>query len=332
MPNMKLAMKVASLPVFLLSVLVPSFSQAQTKIKLAYSSITGNQAPLWIAWDRGLFKANGLDVEMIFIEGGSRVVQAMVAGDTPIAHVGATPIATGNLRGADLVMYAATVNKILFQFFVAKEITRREDLKGKKFGISRFGSGSDFALRAALKALGLDPRKDVVILQLGTTPVRMVALDSGAIQGTVLLPPETILARKKEYRLLGDLAASEFEFLNMGVAASRTFAGAYPETMQKFIRSYIEGIHFFKTRPSESMKLVARYTRTEDREVLQEIFDLYQKVFPMKPYVTVKGIQNILDDLAQTDAKAKGYRPQSMMDNSYLKQLNDSGFIDRLYQ
>ena len=332
MLNMKLAMKGASLSALLFLVLAPNAARTQTKIKIAYSSITGNQAPLWIAWDRGLFKKNGLEVEMIFIEGGSRVVQAMVAGDTPIAHVGATPIAVANLRGADLVMYAATVNKILFQFFVAKEITRPEDLKGKKFAISRFGSGSDFALRAALKALGLDPRKDVAILQLGTTPVHMAALDSGAIQGTVLLPPETILARKKGYRLLGDLAASEFEFLNMGVAASRTFAGAYPETMEKFIRSYIEGIHFFKTRPTESMKLVARYTRTEDREVLEEISDLYQKVFPMKPYVTVKGIQNILDDLAQTDAKAKGYRAQSMMDNSYLKQLDDSGFIDRLYQ
>jgi ABC-type nitrate/sulfonate/bicarbonate transport system substrate-binding protein len=160
---MKLAMKVACLPVFLVSVLVPSLSRAQTKMKLAYSSITANQAPFWIAWDRGLFKKNGLDVEMIFIEGGSRVVQAMVAGDTPIAHVGATPIASGNLRGADLVMCAATVNKILFQFFVAKEITRPEDLRGKKFAISRFGSSSDFALRAALKALGLDPRKDVAI-------------------------------------------------------------------------------------------------------------------------------------------------------------------------
>jgi NitT/TauT family transport system substrate-binding protein len=311
---------------------VPDQLLGQSKIKVAYSSITGNQAPLWIARDRGIFKKNGLEVELIFIEGGSRVVQAMVAGDAPLAHVGATPIVVGNLRGADSVMIAATVNKMLFQFFAARDVSRPEDLKGKRVGISRFGSGSDFALRAALKELGLEPNKDVAILQLGTTPIRMAALESGAIQGTVLLPPETLLAKKRGYRLWVDLAATDFEFLNMGVATSRAFAKSQPDIVRRVTSSYVEGIRFFKTQESESMRIVARHTRTGDQEILKEIYELYQRVFMKKPYVSAKGIQNILDDLGQTDPKAKGIRAQSMFDNRFLKELDESGFIDRLYQ
>jgi NitT/TauT family transport system substrate-binding protein len=316
----------------LLLPLVPHQALGQSRIKVAYSSITGNQAPLWIAQDRGIFKKNGLDVELIFIEGGSRVVQAMVAGDTPIAHVGATPIAVANLRGADLVLLAATVNKILFQFFTAKGVSRPEDLKGKRVAISRFGSGSEFALRVALRELGLEANKDVAVLQLGTTPVRMAALESGSIHGTVLLPPETMLAKKKGYRLLVDLAASDFEFLNMGVAASRAFTKSQPETVRKFIRSYVEGIHFFKAHEAESMKIVARYTRTEEQETLKEIYELYQRVFLKKPYVLTRGVQNILDDLERTEPKAKGLSGSSMIENRFLKELDESGFIDRLYQ
>ncbi len=256
----------------------------------------------------------------------------MVAGDTPIAHVGATPVALGNLRGADLVLLAATVNKILFQFFTAKGVSRPEELKGKRVAISRFGSGSEFALRVALRELGLEANKDVAVLQLGTTPARMAALESGSIHGTVLLPPETMLAKKKGYRLLVDLAASDFEFLNMGVAASRAFTKSQPETVRRFMRSYVEGIHFFKAREAESMKIVARYTRTEDQEILKEIYDIYQRVFVKRPYVSGKGIQNILDDLGQTDPKAKEIRAASMVESRFLKELDESGFIDRLYQ
>ncbi len=317
---------------FLFFALTPALLLGQSKLKVAYSSVTGNQAPLWIAQDRGIFKKNGLEVELIFIEGGSRVVQAMVAGDTPIAHVGATPVITGNLRGADLAMIAATVNKILFQFFTTQDVSRPEDLKGKRVGISRFGSGSDFALRAALKELGLEPNKDVAILQLGTTPVRMAALEAGSIRGTVLLPPETLMAKKKGYRLLVDLAASRFEFLNMGVATSRAFAKSQPHMVRSFIKSYVEGIYFFKTQAAESMKILSRHTRTEDQEILGEIYDLYQKVFPKKPYVSAQGVQNILDDLVRGQAKGRETRAGAMIDNQFVKELDESGFIDSLYR
>ncbi len=317
---------------FFFLALPPAQLLGQSKMKVAYSSITGNQAPLWIAQDRGIFKKNGLEVELIFIEGGSRVVQAMVAGDTPLAHAGATPIVTENLRGADLAMIGATVNKILFQFFTTREVSRPGELKGKRVGISRFGSGSDFALRAALRELGLEPNKDVAILQLGTTPVRMAALEAGSIQGTVLLPPETLMAKKKGYRLLVDLAATQFEFLNMGVATSRAFAKSQPQTLRSFIKSYVEGIYFFKTQAAQSMKILSRYTRTEDQEILREIYELYEKIFPKKPYVSVKGVQNILDDLAQSQLKAKDMRAAAMIDNQFVKELDESGFIDGLYR
>ena len=236
----------------------PPVSLAQVQMKVAYSAMTANNAPFWVAKDKGLFKKNGLDIDLIYIEGGSRLVAAMLAGDTPIVHVGATPIITAKLRGADLVIIGATVNRLLFQFFVGKEIARPDDLKGKKVAISRFGSGSDLAMRMALKELGLVPTKDVTILQLGGTPVRLAALDSRSIQGTVLLPPDTFIAMQRGFRPLIDLASSDLEFLNLGVSTSREFIRSKPDIVEKFMRSYVEAIHFYKTRESESMEVLSK--------------------------------------------------------------------------
>jgi NitT/TauT family transport system substrate-binding protein len=310
--------------------LFPPLLRAQSKIMVPYSSLNANNAPFWIAQDKGMFEKNGLHVELVYANGGS-VVAAMLAGDAPVAHVGGTPVVTANLGGADLVFLAATVNKILFQFFAGPGIDRAESLKGKTVAISRFGSGSDFALRLALNQLGLKPGKDVTVVQLGGTAARLAALHAGAIQGTVLLPPDTLIARKEGYALLVDLADTEMEFLNSGVATSRAFIEFHPDVVRRLMRAYVEGIYFFKSHKSDSMKVVGRHLRIDNPQILQELYKLYGKVFRAKPYVTRQGVESIVSALAAPENKPRNLRLDSMIESRFLKKLDENGFIDSLY-
>jgi len=294
--------------------------------------LNANNAPFWIAQDNGMFKELGLDVELIYVPGGSNVVSAMMAGDAPVTHVGGTPVMTARLRGADVVFLAATVNKILFQLFAGHGINRAQDLKGKTVAISRFGSGSDFALRLALNQLALQPGKDVTVVQIGGTAARLAALDAGTIQATVLLPPDTLIARQKRYRLLVDLAETDLEFLNSGVATSRAFTESQPDVVHRIMRAYVRAIHFFKAHAGDSMKVVARHLRIDNPAILQEIYKLYQKVFRAKPYVTINGLRSIASGLAATEAKAKNLRLDVSIESRFIKDLDDSGFIDSLYR
>lgn len=313
-----------------LTALFPASIGAQAKITIAYSSLNANNAPFWIAQDKGMFKQNGLDVELVYAPGSS-VVAAMLAGDAPVAHVGGTPVVTANLRGADLVFIAATVNKILFQFFAGPGIDRAESLKGKTVAISRYGSGSDFALRLALNQLALQPGKDVTIVQLGGTAARLAALNAGRIQGTVLLPPDTLIAREKGYALLVDLAETDVDFLLSSVATTRAFIESRSDVVRRLMRAYVEGIHFFKTHASDSMKVVGKHLRIVNPEILQEIYKLYRKVFRAKPYVTQRGLESIVSGLAAPENKARNLRLDSMIEGRFLKNLDESGFIDSLY-
>jgi len=315
---------------FMLAAFLPAPIWAQSKLMIAYSSLNANNAPFWIAQDKGLFNKNGLDIELIYASGRS-VVAAMLAGDAPVAHVGGTPVVTANLRGANFVFLAATVNKILFQFFAGPGINRGESLKGKTVAISRFGSGSDFALRLALNQLGLQPGKDLTVIQLGGTAARLAALHAGSIQGTVLLPPDTLIAKDKGYPLLVDLAETEMEFLNTGVATSRAFINSRPDVVPRLMRAYVEGIHFFQTHPSESMKVVGKHLRIDDPEILQELYKLYRKVFRAKPYVSRRGLESIVSSLGAPENKVRDLKLDSMIESRFIKNLDDSGFIDSLY-
>jgi len=313
-----------------LAALLPAPIWAQSKMMIPYSSLNANNAPFWIAQDKGMFKQNGLDVELVYANGSS-LVAAMLAGDASVAQVGGTPVVTANLRGANLVFLAATVNKILFQFFAGTGILRAEGLKGKTVAISRFGSGSDFALRLALNQLGLHPGKDVTVVQLGGTAARLAALQAGSIQGTVLLPPDTLIAKQKGYALLVDLAETDMEFLNTGVATTRKFIESHPDVLRRLMRAYVEGIHFFKTHDSDSMKVVGKHLRINNKEILEELYKFYRKVFRAKPYVTRRGLESIVSALAVPENKARSLRLDSMIDSRFIKNLDESGFIDSLY-
>jgi NitT/TauT family transport system substrate-binding protein len=306
---------------------------ALQKIYVAYSSISGNNAPLWVTFERGFFRKYGLDVQVVLIESGTTAAQSLVSGDVSFAHMAGAAVMQGNLRGADTVMIAGVVNTLIFQLYTDKSISRPDQLKGKAVGVTRFGSSTDFAMRYALEKYGLEPNKDVTILQLGNVPALLSALEGGKLQAAMLSPPTTLRAKKAGFPVLADLQMLGLEYQHTGVATTRALIKSKPELVRDFIRAYVEGIHYAKTHRKESLDILAKYLRTDDKEVLEETYEsIMLTLVPEKPYPTLKGIQIMLREMGARDATARAARPEQFVDLTFVKELDASGYVDRLYK
>ena len=303
------------------------------KIMVAYSSISGNNAPLWVTQEKGFFKKYGLDVQSVLIESGSTSAQSLIAGDVTFAHMAGAAIMQSNLRGADAVMIAGVINTLTFQLYTDKSISRPDHFKGKTVGVTRFGSSTDFAMRYALEKYGLDPNKDVTILQLGNVPALLSALEAGKIQGAMLSAPTTLRAKKLGYPMLADLQMLGLEYQHTGIATTRSLIKSKPELVRDFMRAYVEGIHYAKTHRRETLEILAKYLRTDDTDILDDTYEaIALNLVPEKPYPTLKGIQIILRELGIKDPNARSAKPEQFVDLTFIKELDSSGFIDRLYK
>jgi NitT/TauT family transport system substrate-binding protein len=323
----------SSLLLFGLSLESMAADRPAQKIMVAYSSISGNNAPLWVTQEKGFFRKYGLDVQAVLIESGSTSAQSLIAGDVTFAHMAGAAIMQSNLRGADAVMIAGVVNTLTFQLYTDKTISRPDQFKGKAVGVTRFGSSTDFAMRYALEKYGLDPNKDVAILQLGNVPALLSALEAGKIQGAMLSPPTTLRAKKLGYPVLADLQMLGLEYQHTGIATTRSLIKARPELVRDFMRAYVEGIHYAKTHRKETLEVLAKYLRTDDKDVLEDTYEsVVLNLVPEKPYPTLKGIQIILRELGIKDPNARSARPEQFVDLSFIKELDSSGFVDRLYK
>lgn len=313
--------------------IAPAADRPLQKVNVAFSSISGNMAPLWVTQDKGFFRKNGLDVQVILIESGTTTAQALVAGDISFATLAGPAVIQSNLRGADTVMIAGIVNTLTFQLFTEKGITRPDQFKGKSVGVTRYGSATDFAMRYALDKYGLDVNKEVAILQLGNVPALLAAMEAGKIQGAMLSAPTSLRAKKMGFPMLADLQMLGLEYQHTSVATSRALIKSKPDLARDFMRAYVEGIHYAKTHRKETLDVLAKYLRTDDREVLDDTYEsIVQTLVPEKPYPTQKGVQIILRELGAKDPAARSARPEQFIDASIVKELDGSGFIDRLYK
>jgi NitT/TauT family transport system substrate-binding protein len=308
-------------------------SAAVQKVNVAYSSISGNNAPLWVTLDRGFFRKYGLEVQAVLIESGTTAAQSLISGDVSFAHMAGAAVMQSNLRGADTLMIAGVVNTLIFQLYTDKGITRPDQLKGKTVGVTRFGSSTDFAMRYALEKYGLEPNKDVTILQLGNVPALLSALEGGKLQAAMLSPPTTLRAKKAGFPVLADLQMLGLEYQHTGVATTRTLIKSKPDLVRDFMRAYVEGIHYAKTHRKETLDILAKYLRTDDKDILEETYEsIMATLVPEKPYPTLKGIQIMLREMGARDATARAARPEQFVDLTFIKELDTSGFIDRLYK
>ena len=303
------------------------------KLTLGWSAIAGSQAPFWITKEAGLFEKNGLDVIMIYLDGGSRATQAMMSGDLPIAQVGGNAPVVAKLRGADITLIAGLLNILAYSMVVSPEIKKPEDLKGKKLTVSRFGSNSDYATRKILVKWGLRPDVDVAVLQIpGGQPTRLAAIQTKQVHGMVAQPPVTNLARKFNMNIIAEPEDFGGAYPTTPVAARISFIKDKRETVRKFTRALLEGIHVYKTQKDFSKKVIAKYVKTNDNDALEDSYQFFSRLVPNKPYPSLDAIKEALAELAVIDPKARSVKPEDFADMSLIKEFDDNGFIDGLYR
>jgi NitT/TauT family transport system substrate-binding protein len=286
-----------------------------------------------VAYEGGFFRKYGLDVQLIFVERGSRIVQTLISGDVAAAAVAGAAVVQSNLQGSGIVMIAGFLNTMDYKFMVSRDITRPDQLKGKTVAVSRIGSSSDFATRYALEKYGLTPDKDVAIMQIGSQPARLAALETGRIHGVMIAIPLTAKAARAGFNTLADLQMLGLEYQHTGLAVSQHLINTQPEVVNNLLKAYIEAIHYMKTHRKETMAVLAKYLKVDDTEALEEAYEsVIQALIPEKPYPTLRGIQIMLRELGIKDAAARSARPEQFANLSFMKELDSSGFIDRLYK
>ena len=235
-----------------------------------------------MAKETGLFKKHGLEVEAIYAPGNT-ATRVLVSGEVDvIGGSGAFPI-VASLQGLDNVIIAASQKLLDYQLLVLPRVEKPADLIGKKLGISNFGTASDFAVRDILLQVGVDPAK-TTIMQIGDTSTRLASLLSGTIDGTILNPPTSFMARKKGLRILLDSGELRMSYMGGAVITRRQLIKDSPEKLRRFMRAYIEASYLFKTNKDVSLATMQKYTRLNDREILDETYSYYATQFPVAPY------------------------------------------------
>jgi len=306
---------------------------AQERLKLDYSSVDASNAVWYTAQEVGLFKKNGLDSELIFIPSTTTAVSSIIAGDIPIGNASGGGVASAVVGGASLVMVACMLNTLPYELVVQESIKTAEDLRGKNIGISRIGSASDVAARILVKGLGLEPVKDVPILQVGGAPERAGAFRGGRIAGFPSPPGIIQLAQGMPHRVLISTAdfQKRFEFPFICVTTTKSFLSSRRETVKRVLMALIESTHFFKTRKEESKKILAKYNRQNNPAYLESAYTAVAKLYDRVPLVTREGTEVQIKE-ALTRKPGMTLRVEDIVDDSIVRELDKSGFIDKVYK
>ena len=307
------------------------FSAAQAEpIRLAYSSISGAMASLWVAQDYGYFRRQGLDVQLLYIGGGSVVTQALLGGDVQFVRLGANSVVQASLRGANLKMIGNTINTLVFSLMARPEIQTAKDLKGKKIGLTRLGGSTDFALDLALKKWGLRRGADVAVIQTGGMPQLLGAITGGIVDAGVVSPPTNLSAAKLGLKELVDFGEIGIVYPNSPLATTQSFLEKNRGTALRLLRAYCEGIHRVRTDKEGTIKVLARYTKVQDPEILAELYRIYGvKYLEPIPKVRLDAVDEVLRSEVKT---AAGVKASDFVDNTLVTELEQQGLFQTLYR
>jgi NitT/TauT family transport system substrate-binding protein len=309
------------------------FPQSSGKnLKIAYSALSGSSFPIWIAKDARLFEKYGLSADLIYIPSSSLALQAMLGGNIHLIPTASAPtIMQAKMQGADTVLIGATNNTVTFFFMVTADVTKPQDLKGKKIGVSRFGSSSDTAVRYALRKWGLEAGRDVTILQMGGIPEILAGMKSGSVSGGPLSSPTDLRARKEGFKELVDLGQIGLDYPQTSIAVSQSYMQRQRDEVRNFMKITIEAVHLNYTNKELAMKVFGKYTKTSDRGILEAAYHTYLDKTDKVPYIKPSAVKLALDLLAENDPKFRNVRPEDFIDNSIVKEIEDSGFVKDLY-
>jgi len=304
-------------------------AQGLTRVMSGYAAVSGPHAVLWVAREAGLFEKNGLRTDVAYIRSGSTMAQTLVSGEIQMAQMGGPAMLAAGVAGIDVTFVAVALNTT--PIVIMGNVAKMEELRGKAIGITRFGSNTDISARFAIRKAGLQPEKDIALLQLEDYPGIMGGMQSGRIAAGALADPFTDAAKKLGYKEIADIAALGLEFPFVGIAAKKSYLKENSDTAQRFVRAYTEAIALYKNNRDLAMKITGKYTGIKDPAILSSTVNFYAPKLAGVPYPTIGGIRFVLEQLATRDPKAKNVNPESFMDVRFVKQLEDSGFIQGLY-
>jgi NitT/TauT family transport system substrate-binding protein len=303
-----------------------------SKLVVGYGSTDGGVAVLGFAKETKLFEKYGLDVVLVGMGTGSVSLRALIAKDLEISSLSGSGLVQAALQGADTVLIAALINGFIFKVFAAPEISSPVQLKGKKLGVSRYGATSDFAVRLALKKWGLNPDRDVNILQIGTSQDTVRAMQTKMLDAGVMSGTSSLIARKAGFRELGDLADLGLHYPTSAIGTTKSYLQKNEAIVKEFMLAYIEAIHDFKRNKEAALAVLKKYTRNDDREVLEDAYSNAATKYLTLPIPTIDGIRTILAELSSTVPAAKNADPEQFVSYKIAREIEASGFVKRLYE
>ncbi len=315
--------------------MVAPASAQLTRLNVGYSAISADQLPAWVAKDTGIFEKNGLHVDLIFFTGGSTSILALVSGDVPITQVSGPGVVNSVLAGSDAAFVAAGITSLNYVLIGKPGVTKPEQLKGGTVAISRFGSATDSIARFALKKIGFTPGKDVTIVQVGSGPDRFNAALTGKVTAAVINPPSSFLAEKKGLVVLADVAKMGLIFQHTGAVTTRRFIKEHPDTVRSYVRSHMEAVARIWTDKEATVKALGKYMGGGvERSILERSRDdiLTEALLPKKQFPSLEGLKTVLEDIGERDPRAKTAKPEQFVDFSFIRELDQSGYIDGLYK
>jgi NitT/TauT family transport system substrate-binding protein len=312
---------------FLLSLLsLASPVLAQNNVRINWTAVTGAQSGMFMAKQEGLFRKNGLDVELLHIPSSSRAIQAILAGEIAISFMDGANAVQANLKGANLALVAGATNRMVFSLMAKPEIKSVSDLRGKKIGITRIGSSTHTSALYALNQAGLKP-SDYQILPLVEVPNIFTALAAGQVDAGVVSPPTNSRARKAGFKELVNLAKEGPEYVSVAVGTSRTYLNANEDTVRRVVRSYAEGVYIFKTTKAAALKMIENQLRVKDADIQEDTYNQFRQYLEYPPYVTRKAMEAVLAELGDKDLRAKSAKPDDFIDARFVADLEKEGFF-----
>jgi NitT/TauT family transport system substrate-binding protein len=307
--------------------LVPAQSAELPQIRSSYAAVSGAFAPIWVAQEKGFFAKYGVSVDLKYILPAT-ATQALIARSLDICNPGGELIEAG-LTGHDVVFMLGVLNRAVFSLYSKPDIKNFADLKGRVIGVTQPGSTTDFVARILAREGGMTPGKDVRVLHLDGIPAIMAALTQGNIDAGVISAPTTVRARKAGLKELVNITDKNIPLIHVAFASTRQYMKENPDRVRRFLQAYLEGLKTVRTDREQAKQAIGKYTKITDNEDLEETYKTFLPAWEKVPYVSDAGVKTLLDFANQPAAKSA--KPEQFIDNSFLTELDKSGFIDKLY-
>ena len=301
---------------------------AADKIRVAYSAVAPTQGVLWVAEVGGLFSKNGLSAEIVYTRAA---IETLIAGEVEFGQMTGALMFSARLQGADPVMLAGVQDILNDRLVVRPNINSVEDLKGKRVGVFRFGSASHMRMLNVLPRYGMGER-DVTFLQVGDTPERLIALNGGSIDATLLSPPDHLEALRAGTKILLNLRDLNVSYQGTGLVTTQRLLARNRDLARRVVKTFVEAIHLVRTNPALSKRAFAKYRQTKDEKRIEDAYQSLREVVKPKPYPSVEGFKTIINDALERIPAAKTANPKDFIDTSLLEELDRSGYIDLLYR